>query len=476
MHILFAASEAVPFIKTGGLADVVGELPQYLVKNGLKVSLVLPKYSAVNSDLIKEAKLIKFFDVYMNNEKVYAGIYYLQKDSVDYYFIDNESMFYRDNVYGYDDDYARFGFFSIAVMEMISHLQLDVDVVHAHDWQTGPLPMLYYEKYIHFPYYENIKWVFTIHNPAYQGLCDPSIISNVFGLDMNLYHNGALRFKDSFSFLKTGIIYANKITTVSPTHAKELFDSYYAYGLESIIQLRSNDLIGILNGIDYVKYNPNTDPLIKANYRSSWKKKMINKGDLQQRCNLEVNEDIPLVGIVSRLTWQKGIDLVAPYLENLVNKNIQMVILGSGDKHYEETLRFVADCFPNQIYLYLGFNDELAHQIYAGADMLLMPSLFEPCGISQMIALRYGTIPIVRETGGLSDSVIPYNEFTKQGNGFGFRNFNHYDMAHVLDYAIDQYNNKEVWDILFKNALKSDYSWNQSAKSYAHLYKLLTSK
>lgn len=476
MHVLFVASEAVPFIKTGGLADVVGELPKYLVKNGVKVSLVLPKYSAIDFSLIKEAKLIKYFDVYMNNQKVYAGIHHLEKNGVNYYFIDNESLFHRDSIYGYHDDDARFGFFNIAVMEMISHLQLNVDVVHSHDWQAGPLAMLYYEKYHHYPFYENIKWVFTIHNPAYQGLCNPDIISNVFGLDMNLYHSGTLRFKDSFSFLKVGIVYANKITTVSPTHATELFDPYYAYGLENVIQLRSNDLIGILNGIDYDKYNPLTDTNIKQNYRSSLKKKMINKLALQERCNLEIDEDIPLLGLVTRLTWQKGIDIVSPYIEDLLSKGVQIIVLGSGDKNYEDELRFYASRYKKHFYIYVGFNDELAHQIYAGADMLLMPSLFEPCGISQMIALRYGTIPIVRETGGLSDTIHPYNVYTKQGNGFSFRNYSYNDMAHVIDYALEQYHNKEVWNILFKNALKSNFSWNQSAKSYAKLYGLLTSE
>lgn len=473
MHILFAASEAVPFIKTGGLADVVGELPQYLVKSGNKVSVVLPKYKSINSELLEGSKLVKYFDVYMNNAKLYAGIIHLFKDGINYYFVDNESFFYRDQIYGYDDDDSRFGFFCLSIMEMISHLKLDVDVIHANDWQTGPLAMLYYERYHQYPYYENIKWVFTIHNPAYQGLFDKNVVSRIFGLDMNLYHNGTLRFKDAFSFLKVGIVYANKITTVSPTHAKELLEPEYAHGLENVIRLRSHDLVGILNGIDYKKYNPLTDSKIGVNYRNSYRKKLLNKKALQEQCHFKVDENIPLVAIVSRLTWQKGIDLIVPNIENLINKGIQLIVLGSGDKQYEDDLRYFANKFPQSVYAYIGFSDELAHQIYAGTDILLMPSLFEPCGISQMIALRYGAIPLVRETGGLSDTVIPYNEYTGEGNGFSFRNFDYKDLSIVLDYALKQYNNKDVWNLLFKNALKSNYSWNQSSKKYLELYKSL---
>jgi starch synthase len=328
MHVLFAASETVPFIKTGGLADVVGELPLSLAKQGVKVSVVIPKYSSIKSALLKDAKFIKSFEVYMNNQKVYAGIYLLVQNNIDYYFIDNESLFKRDNIYGYFDDDARFGFFNLAVMEMISHLQMKVDVVHAHDWQCGPLAMLYYEKYHNYPYYENINWVFTIHNPAYQGLYDPKIIQTIFGLDMNLYHNGTLRFKDAFSFLKVGIVYANRITTVSKTHALELLDASYAYGLEGVIGLRKNDLIGILNGFDYNKYSPLKDKNIKFNYKSSYPKKLLNKEALQKRCGLRVDKEVPLIAIISRLTWQKGIDLISPHVDDFINKNIQLVVLG----------------------------------------------------------------------------------------------------------------------------------------------------
>jgi starch synthase len=471
MHILFAASEAVPFIKTGGLADVVGELPLALVKQGLKVSVVIPKYSQIKPSLIKDAKFLKYFDVYMNNQKVYAGIYLLQQNKIDYYFIDNESLFKRDNVYGYNDDDARFGFFNLAVMEMISHLQLKIDIVHAHDWQCGPLSMLYYEKYHNYPFYENINWVFTIHNPAYQGLFDPKIVETIFGLNMDLYHNGTLRFKDAFSFIKVGIVYANKITTVSKTHANELLDPSFAYGLEGVINLRRNDLIGIVNGIDYEKYNPNNDRYIATNYRSSYSKKLINKEALQKRCGLEINPSIPLLAIISRLTWQKGIDLISPHVDELLNKNVQLVVLGSGDYQYENAFKYYAIKYPNKVFTYIGFNDELAHQIYAGADILLMPSLFEPCGISQLIALRYGTIPLVRQTGGLKDTVNAFNEYEVTGNGFGFIDFNYQTMSNIIDYALKFYYQKEIWDVIFKNALKSNFSWDQSAKEYVEVYK-----
>ncbi|MDY4788932.1 MAG: glycogen synthase GlgA [Bacilli bacterium] len=470
MHILFVASEAVPFAKTGGLADVVGELPKYLVKQGAEVSVILPLYRRIKEKYISELSFVSYYFDEMDGKRVYAGLFEYVKDNVKYYFVDNDDYFGRDNLYGYDDDCWRFAFFMKTVVYTIKSKFLNVDVMHLHDWHTAMLA-----PYIKYNYYSDgqlnhIKTVLTIHNPMYQGLCDKYYLSKLFYIPMGEWDNGLNRFKDCLSYLKSGIVFADKITTVSPTHRNELLTSEYAYGLEGILNLRQDDFIGIVNGIDYSTWNPKTDKHIVSNYSLYGVNKLKNKEELQRRFNIEVNRDLPLFGLVSRFTWQKGIDLLTPIIDQLMERNVELVILGSGDKNYESAFEFFRQKYPNRIGIYIGYNDELAHQIYAGSDMFLMPSYFEPCGISQMMAMRYGSLPIVHEVGGLKDTVVPYNEYTMEGTGFSFKEANPYVFLHTIDYALNFFYNKDVWRKIVNQAMKANFSWDKSAEQYIKLY------
>lgn len=470
MRVLFVASEATPFIKSGGLADVIGSLP-FALQEEHECIIVLPKYKDLH--LQETLEYVTNYDVWIGWRKLYCGIFKTQIENVTYYFIDNEQFFGREGLYGYGDDYERFAFFNMAVMEMISHLELDLDVLHLHDWQASMSAVLYKEKYCHYPYYDNIHIIFTIHNIAYQGKADPKLISDMFSLDERLYTEGKCRHNGCLNMMKAAIVYSDKITTVSPTYAKEILTPTYGEGLESVLQMRKEDIYGIINGIDYNYFNPETNTNIKVNYTVETIKdnKKINKRLLQKECNLPVGEDIPCLGIVSRLTWQKGIDLVLCQIDEIIKEGIQLIILGAGDYQYERALATLQKRYPKQIVFKQKYDPALADRIYAGCDMFLMPSLFEPCGLSQMMALRFGTLPIVRETGGLKDSVDAYNEFERTGNGFRFYHYNAHEMMDIIRYALTVYRKEpEIWQQLIKNAMETRLDWKQSAKQYSELY------
>jgi len=470
MRVLFVASEATPFIKSGGLADVIGSLPLAL-QNTHDCMVILPKYKDIAN--AEKLEYVSQFDVWVGWRKLYCGVFKTQIENVVFYFIDNEYFFGRNGLYGYGDDYERFAFFSMAVMEMISHLQLRPNILHLHDWQTAMIAMLYKEKYCHYKYYEDITIIFTIHNIAYQGKADPHILSDMYGLPDSLYTEGTCRHDDCLNMMKTAIIYSDEITTVSPTYAKEILTSAYGEGLESVLQLRKENLHGIINGIDYQLFDPETNKHVSKNYTCNTVEtyKVINKLNLQKNSHLPEDTSVPCIGVVSRLTWQKGIDLILSQIDEIIKEGIQLIILGTGDYHYERILQSMQEKYPEQIAFYQKYDDSIADRIYAGCDMFLMPSLFEPCGLSQMMALRYGTIPIVRETGGLKDSVDAYNQYENTGNGFRFCNYNAHEMMDTIRYAVSVYRDApDVWQELIQNAMRTKLDWKESSKAYSALY------
>lgn len=473
MKIVFATSEANPYIKSGGLADVLGSLPKALVQKGHECIVVLPKYQDMK--LADTIEYVTNYDIWVGWRKCYCGVFKAEYDGVTYYFIDNEQYFRRPGLYGYDDDNERFAFFDFAVLELLSHIDIKPDILHLHDWQTAMIATLYKERYAYYEYYQGIKIVFTIHNIAYQGKCDPALLSDHFGLDNYLYYNGNCRNDGCFNMMKAAIYYSDIITTVSPTYAKEILTDSFGEGLQNILQMRRHDLYGILNGIDYETINPATDPEIVEHFdiTNVDEKKVINKLALQKECGLPENKDVPLIGIVTRLTWQKGLDLIINRMEELMKRDVQVVILGAGDQKYEEPLKGIAAYHNQKLSLNLKYDFGLSCRIYAGCDMFLMPSLFEPCGLSQMMSLRYGTIPIVRETGGLKDSVQPYNEYENTGDGFSFKNYNAHEMMDIIDYALKVYQDKEKWQGLVHRAMEAKLDWDKSADAYLKVFNSL---
>lgn len=470
MRIIFASGEGNPYIKSGGLADVVGALPKELAKKGHECIVVLPKY--MDLKMPETLEYVTNFDIWVGWRKCYCGVFKSEYDGVTYYFVDNEQYFKRPGLYGYDDDNERFAFYDFAVLELISHLDIKPDILSLHDWQAAMIATLYKERYCYYDYYQGIKVTFTIHNIAYQGKCDPALLSDLFGLDNYLYYNGNTRNDGCLNFMKAAIYYSDAITTVSPTYAKEILTPANGEGLQSILQMRRHDLYGILNGIDYDTNNPATDPNIVENFDvTNWQeKKVINKTELQKEVGLPVDPNIPLIGVVTRLTWQKGLDLILNRLEEMTNRNLQLVILGSGDKEYEEPLKGIAAYHGDKISLNLKYDFLLSCRIYAGCDLFLMPSLFEPCGLSQMMSMRYGTLPIVRETGGLKDSVEPFNEYENTGTGFSFANYNAHEMMDTIDYALKVYSNKEQWNGLVERAMTTVLDWDKSADAYLKVF------
>lgn len=474
MRVLFATSEATPFIKSGGLADVLGSLPKEMAKKGVESIVVLPKYQDMK--FADKIEFVTNFDIWVGWRKVYCGVFTYELDGVRFYFIDNEQYYRRPGLYGYDDDYERFAYFDFAVLELISHLDLKPDILHLHDWQTAMIAMLYKERYCYYEYYEDIKIVFTIHNIAFQGKADPRLLSELFGLDNYLYYNGNCRNDGCLNMMKAAIFYSDIITTVSPTYAKEILTAEYGEGLQNILEMRKYDLYGILNGVDYDVINPATDKDIVKNYNvdSVFDNKVVNKLALQKEVGLPENKDVPLIGIVTRLTKQKGLDLIINQFDEMCKRDVQIVILGAGDRVYEDTLNAIAQNYPTKVSLQLKYDFGLSCRIYAGCDMFLMPSLFEPCGLSQMMALRYGTIPIVRQTGGLKDSVEPYDEYANKGTGFGFMNYNAHEMMRIIDYALEVYgSHRDSWNQMVIRAMNAKLDWDESANHYLKVFKSL---
>lgn len=476
MNILIVASEAHPFIKTGGLGDVIGALPVALNDLGADVRVVIPNYRDIKKEIKENLKYIDNFTVNVGWRNQYCGILEYEHEGVKFYLLDNEYYFNRGGLYGYYDDGEKFAFFDRAVLEFVKHIDWVPDILHCNDWQTGMVPVLLKLEYSKEEKFKNMKTMFSIHNLFFKGMFDPKVLPELFGYDYESFNNGSLEHYGAVSFLKGGINYADKVTTVSKSYAEEIKTPEYGEQLEGLLRYRSSVLEGIVNGIDYKEYNPEEDKYIYSTYSvNDLENKKINKEELQKELGLTVNKDVPMVGLVSRLTHQKGCDLIINILEELLKEDIQVVVLGTGDYMYEESFKSFQGRYPNKISANIKFSNELAHKIYAASDMFLMPSLFEPCGLGQLIALRYGSIPIVRETGGLKDTVTPYNEYDETGNGFGFQNYRFEELLNIIKYALKIYENKDKWNNIVRQAMSADNSWEKSAKEYIEIYnKLIT--
>lgn len=475
--VLFVASEGLPFIKTGGLADVIGSLPKELVKQGMDVRVVLPLYLKIAVSNHADFDYVSSFDVRAGDIQSMANVYQQVVDGVTFYFIEHRDFFERKDLYGYDDDAMRFGFFQHATCRLLEALNYFPDVIHSHDWHTAAISFLCRTFYSYREEFRAIKHVFTIHNLAFQGIFNKQALWSALGMDYSYYIDGIARFHDDcISFMKLGILYADKVTTVSETYAHEILTEEFGEHMEHVLELRRHDLIGIVNGIDYDSWNSQTDGYLAHNYSlETLSDKKINKLALQAQFGLPQDEQVILVGIVSRLTWQKGFYLLTEVLNQLLQAHVQFVILGNGEADIENAFHYFKDAHPDKFAFYKGYNEPLAHQIYAASDLFLMPSMFEPCGISQLISMHYATLPLVRETGGLRDTVPPYNIVTKEGCGFSFWGKDAYNMKQVYDLALDTYYNRpEDWQELIRQAMTTDVSWTASAQRYIDLYKEIT--
>ncbi len=468
MKVLFATSEAYPFAMSGGLADVAGALPKALRKRFVGCRIILPLYGTISEEMRQKMTFLCNITVPVAWRRQYCGVFEAHLDGVIYYFIDNQYYFKRDGLYGYYDDAERFAFFSRAVLEVLPLLDFQPDIIHCNDWQTALIPVYMDAFYKQNEFYQNMKTVFTIHNIQYQGKYGYDLYNDVIGLPVERF--GILQYGDCINLMKGAIQCADKITTVSPTYAREILDPYYSHGLDGILKEFTYKLCGIVNGIDVDVYNPETDPLIYKNFNAEdMSGKAVNKAELQKELGLPVRDDIPVIGIVTRLVKHKGLDLVKRVFEELLQADLQFAILGSGEWEFETFFYEMAQKYPEKVGLKLGFKPQLAHRIYAGADIFLMPSQSEPCGLAQMVALRYGTIPLVRETGGLNDTIKDSDD--GKGNGFTFANYNAHDMQNTIWRAIDGFRNREGWGILQKRAMLCDNSWKTSANAYIGLYK-----
>lgn len=479
LNIVFASAEGAPFSKSGGLGDVAGSLPKALAAAGARVAVVLPYYKSTADAFGDQVEHVTQFYVSLGWRNEYCGLKRLRRDNVDFYFIDNEHYFFRDGFYGYFDDGERFAYFSKAITECIQYLpDFRCDILHCNDWQTALAPIFLREFYQGLPAYEGIKTVFSIHNVKFQGKFGMKLLSDVTGLAGIPAAQSQLEDgPQSMNFMKGALLYADKISTVSPTYAEELKTPFYGEGLDWIFRQRSDNLVGILNGIDTDAFNPRTDETIFECYsEENLRRKVKDKEALQRELGLELNPTRPLVALVGRLTKQKGIDLVLWGLERLLTRSIQVVVLGTGDENFEQGLQAAAHAHPGEVAVRIAFDLDLSKRIYAGADMFLMPSLFEPCGLAQMISMRYGTLPVVRETGGLKDSVVPYNQFTGEGTGFSFTNFNGDEMVNCILNASEVFwTNQSAWENLQKQAMIADFSWGSSAQRYIDMYQGLLS-
>ena len=471
MKVLYVASEANPWMASGGLGDVAGSLPIALRKRLIGCRVVMPLYDSIKPELKEKMKFITSISVPVSWRRQYCGIFEAKLNGVVFYFLDNQYYFKRDGIYGHFDDAERFAFFARAVLEIIPAIDWKPDIIHCNDWQSALTPLYYSCYYATRMGYENIKTVFTIHNIQYQGKYGNELLQDVLGIAPE--HYDLIQYDGLVNFMKAGIECSNKVTTVSPTYAKEILDPWYSHGLDPILNQRSWKLCGILNGIDTDSYNPETDASLWKNYNADdFSAKAENKAELQKMMGLAVNPNTPLIGIVTRLVGHKGVDLMKEVLEkSLWERDVQYVVLGSGEWQYESYFRGLHDKYPDKVGLRLGFVPDLARKIYAGADMFLMPSKSEPCGLSQMVALRYGTVPIVRETGGLKDSITDSGD--GEGNGFTFKTYDAYDMLGAIYRAVEAYNSKDYWKMLVERALRCDMSWGKSANEYIKMYKSL---
>lgn len=475
MQIVFASAECAPFVKTGGLGDVAGSLPAALVRAGAEVIVMVPKYATIKDEYKAQMEHFSDFYVSLGWRNEYCGLEKLEHDGVTYMFIDNERYFARDYPYGFFDDGERFAFFSKAITESLQHLPagFECDILHCNDWQTALAPVFLREFYQGLPLYDRVKTVFSIHNVAFQGQFSDTVMEDILGVAHIPAAASQLRCDAcSINYMLGALRYADAITTVSPTYANEIQTPEFGEGLDGVLRERSYALQGILNGIDVTGFDPATDKRIAANYTVEDRGgKAVCKAKLQEELGLEVRDDRPLMVMVTRLTRQKGMDLVMYALDRILSGGVQVAVLGTGDRDYEDGLRYFQDKYPGTMAARIEFDPALSQRMYAAADMFLMPSKFEPCGLSQIIAMRYGTLPIVRETGGLKDTVIPYNEFTGEGTGFSFSNFNGDEMGDAVFRAARLFwDNRDAWNQLVTQAMSQDFSWTRSADKYLDLY------
>jgi starch synthase len=476
MNILFVGSECVPFAKTGGLADVLGALPKSLQKMGADVRVILPKFEIIPESYKSKMKPVASFDVQLGWRSQYCGLQELEHEGIHYYFIDNEYFFRRQGLYGYGDEAERFSYFSKAVLDAIPHMNFTPDVIHCHDWQAALIPVLLKAHYRHLDQYASIKTMLTIHNLKYQGWFNRSLLQDLLSLGNEYFYWDALGMYDGGSCLKGGLAFADILTTVSKTYAEEIQTPFFGENLDSVLRYRKDDLYGIVNGIDNDLYNPSTDANIAYPYTNDWSTKLKNKAALQEECGLPVDEKKVVIGIVSRLVEQKGLDLIDRILHEILELPVQVVVLGTGEYRYEQMFRHYNGYRSKQVSAHITFNESFAHRIYAGADLFLMPSLFEPCGIGQLLALRYLTVPIVRETGGLKDTVQAFNPATGEGTGFTFHDYNAHEMLFAISRAVELYADKQTWGQLIQNIASLDYGWDASAKEYFALYTKMVPK
>ena len=480
LKILYVSSEVDPFVKTGGLADVSGALPITIANEGYDIRVVMPKYSAIKEEYKKNMKHVVDYSVHLDwrtqESKVFEYDYKGQDQGKELkcYFIGNDYYFDRWNIYGEYDDAERFGFFARAVLEMLPKIGFEPDIIHCNDWQTGLICVLLNDQYKCDEFYTNMKTVFSIHNMRYQGNF-PSEVLNIVGLDQGYNNPDSLEFYGGISYMKAALKYADIITTVSGTYAKEIQMMEYGYGMDGIIRKRNDALYGIVNGVDYNKFNPETDKDIYENYnKDSLDIKKYNKEKLQEELGLP-KRDVPMIGFASRLTEQKGMRLIDEAMEDLMSLDIQLVLVGTGEWHFEEMFKYMQSRWPEKVSANIKFDVPLAQKIQAASDMYLVPSLFEPCGLTQLYAYKYGSVPIVRKTGGLADTVWHYNLHEKSGTGFTFDNYNSWEMMNTIKYAVDVYNNYQGdWIELVRKNMDMDFSWTSSAKKYIALYKKIS--
>ena len=476
-NILFVASECVPFIKTGGLADVVGSLPKYFNKNEFDCRVIIPKYKCMKYQYVEKLEYVTHFYMRLNWRSQYVGVFKTVYDGVTVYMIDNEYYFGGDKPYGdicYDIE--KFAFFSRAALSILPVVGFRPDIIHCHDWQTGLIPVYLKDCFAQGDFYRGIKSIMTIHNLKFQGIWDVKTVRDIAGLSDYYFTSDKLKYYNDANLLKGGIVYADYVTTVSSTYAEEIKTPFYGEGLDGLMRARSNCLAGIVNGLDYNEYNPETDPYITKTYNvDTFRKfKKANKRQLQKDLGLDVDDGKFMIGIVSRLTDQKGFDLIAYVMDELCQQDVQIVVLGTGEARYENMFRHFDWKYHNKVSAQIYYSEEMSHRIYASCDAFLMHSLFEPCGLSQLMSHRYGTVPIVRETGGLKDTVEPYNEYESKGTGFTFKNYNAHEMLGIVKYAMNTfYNNKREWNKMVDRGMVVDYSWNVSAGRYEQLYRNL---
>ena len=472
MKILFVAAEGAPFSKTGGLGDVIGALPKSLVKAGQEVAVILPYYDMVEAKFGDQIEDVLQFEVYVGWRRQFCGIKKTVLNGVTFYFIDNQYYFFRGHVYGDFDDGERFAFFQLAALEAMERIGFIPDVLHAHDYHTAMIPFLLKEKYRWIQAYQNIKTILTIHNLEFQGQFSEGMLWDLFRVGFERYADGTVRWNDCLNWMKAGILYADRVSTVSPSYAHEIMTPEFGCGLDQILRMESGKLSGIVNGIDTDIYNPETDPLLDYHFnKSDLSGKAQSKAKLQEKLGLPVRPDVPMIGIVSRLTRQKGFDVVVEGLHRMLQEDVQIVLLGTGDPGFEEAFSWFGQVFPDKLSANITFDVKLAQEIYAASDIFLMPSRFEPCGLSQMMAMRYGTLPLVNEVGGLRDTVQPFNPIEGTGTGFSFDNLTSYWLNWALQTALDvYYNHPTVWKNLQVQAMECDFSWDTACQSYLDLY------